>query len=119
MSPAPLSNLAESRADYFAKNIAIDEQVIVVPGEDPFYFASGRRLHFPVMLFDKGGNAFSPTQLLEMARASNIQWFVVKTDLQLHATVSYFCGPVIDMFRTGYELVYRLSKYDIYHRRGE
>jgi hypothetical protein len=68
---------------FAAAEIQRDEGVILLPGEDPFYFATGRKPQFPVLLFDPATDPFSPAELAAEARRCSIRWLVVKTHLQL------------------------------------
>ena len=43
-------------------NIPEDDGLILIPGEDPFYFATGRVPRFPVLLFDPTTDPYSPAE---------------------------------------------------------
>jgi len=68
---------------FAANEIPVSDGLILIPGEDPFYFATGRVPQFPVLLFDNATDPYSPAQLVEEARRRNIHWLIVKRDLQL------------------------------------
>ncbi|PYR74866.1 MAG: hypothetical protein DMF86_17115 [Acidobacteria bacterium] len=57
--------------------------VVVVPGEDPFFFASKRRPRFPVVLFDDTVTPYDRPTLMKMMEERQITWVIVKTRLQL------------------------------------
>jgi len=63
--------------------IPAPDSIVIVPGEDPFFLASGRRPQFPVTLFDQTVTPYSREQLVELLRTQRITWVIVKTDLQL------------------------------------
>ena len=55
----------------------------MIPGEDLFYYATGRRPRFPVLMFDHTVNPYSPEEIVEISRRRNICWLIVKKNLQL------------------------------------
>ena len=59
--------------------IPATDGILLLPGEDPFYFATGRTPQFPVLLFDPATDPYTPQQTLEQARAHNIRWLIVDT----------------------------------------
>ena len=63
--------------------IPAEDGVAVVPGEDPFLFASKRRPRFPVVLFDDTVTPYDTATLMRMMEERNIRWVIVKTRLQL------------------------------------
>ncbi len=54
----------------------------MIPGEEPFYFATGRVPRFPVPFFDPTIDPYSPAEIASLVRSRNIRWLIVKTDLQ-------------------------------------
>ncbi len=68
---------------YAQANIPQDDGLILIPGEDPFYFATGRVPRFPVLLFDPTTDPYSPAETAALARTQNIRWLIVKRDLQI------------------------------------
>ena len=44
---------------YVSANIPINDGIILLPGEDPFYFVTGRAPQFPVLLFDPATDPYS------------------------------------------------------------
>ena len=65
-------------------NIPQDDGLILIPGEDPFYFATGRVPRFPVLLFDPTTDPYSPAETAALVRSDNIRWLIVKRDLQIN-----------------------------------
>ena len=53
-----------------------------MPGEEPFYFATGRVQRFPVPFFDPTIDPYSPAEIASLVRSCNIRWLIVKRDLQ-------------------------------------
>jgi hypothetical protein len=76
-----LSDL-EELVRFAEKEIPPQDGILLLPGEEPFYFATGRVPQFPVQIFDKTTDPYSPAELLQTARNRNIQWVIVKTRLQ-------------------------------------
>jgi hypothetical protein len=102
---------------HFADNeIPLTDGLILVPGEDPFYFATGRVPQFPVLLFDKATDPFSPAQLVEEARARKIRWLIVKRDLEIKEDTTPQRDVSLEALRKVF-LPYRaLRGYDVYRR---
>ncbi len=73
---------------YAKANIPAGDGLMIIPGEDPFYYATGREPRFPVQMFDPVSNPYSPQEIAAMARAHDIRWLVVKRQLQLQHEAS-------------------------------
>ena len=65
--------------------IPAGDGILLIPGQDPFYFASGRTPQFPVLLLDPATNPYTPQQMHDEARQRNIRWLIVNRNLQLVA----------------------------------
>ena len=72
----------EELVRYAETNIPRDDGLVIVPGEDLFYYTTGRRPRFPVLQFDHTVNPYSPEEILKICRERDIRWLVVKQDLQ-------------------------------------
>jgi hypothetical protein len=72
----------EELVRYTNEHIPREEGILVLPGEDLFYFATGRAPKFPVLLFDHTVNPYSPAEILDMARSRDIRWLIVKQEMQ-------------------------------------
>jgi hypothetical protein len=101
---------------YAQANIPPSDGLILVPGEDPFYFATGRVPQFPVLLFDRTTNPYSPDQLLEEARLHQVRWLIVKRNLQINADSTPQLEATLKALTTDFTLVAHLHAYDIYRR---
>ena len=93
-----------------------DEGLLMIPGEDLFYYTTGRRPQFPVLMFDHTVNPYSPEQIVELSRARNICWLVVKKHLQLNGDPVEDRGRLLDLLRGDFAPVQHLANYDIYRR---
>ena len=49
----------EELVQYTDKEIPRDEGILMLPGEDLFYYTTGRRPRFPVLMFDHTVNPLS------------------------------------------------------------
>ena len=47
------------------QEIPRDDGLLMIPGEDLFYYATGRRPRFPVLLFDHTVNPYSPEEIIQ------------------------------------------------------
>jgi hypothetical protein len=108
----------EELVRYADREIPGDEGILLLPGEDPFYYATGRRPQFPVLLFDHTVNPYSPEELLQIARQRNIRWLIVKQDLQDEdEQVEQERDRITEVLEQDFEQVESLGNYDIYHRK--
>ena len=97
--------------------IAPDDGILLLPGEDPFFYATGRRPRFPVLLFDHTVNPYSPEEILAICRERNIQWIIVKQEIQNEEdAVDEEKERIVSALQTDFEHVDELGNYDIYHR---
>jgi hypothetical protein len=101
---------------FTAANIPQSDGILLIPGEDPFYFVTGRVPQFPLLLFDPATDPYSPAQLVEQARAHNIRWLIVKRELQLNADPTPRREAVLKALLGEFKLDTRLRGYDIYRR---
>jgi hypothetical protein len=108
----------EELVRYADREVPRDEGILLLPGEDPFYYATGRRPQFPVLLFDHTVNPYSPEELLQIARQRNIRWLIIKQDLQDEDEhVEQERDRITEVLEQDFEQVESLSNYDIYHRK--
>ena len=101
---------------YADTNIPQSDGIILIPGEDPFYFATGRTPHFPVLLFDPATDPLSATEIADAASQNNIRWLVVKRNLQLTADPTPNREATLNALLTTFRPAARLQAYDIYQR---
>jgi hypothetical protein len=101
---------------FTAADIPQSDGILLIPGEDPFYFVTGRVPRFPLLLFDPATDPYSPAQLVEQARAHNIRWLIVKRELQLDADPTPQREAVLKALLGEFKLDTRLQGYDIYRR---
>jgi hypothetical protein len=102
---------------YADANIPYSDGLILLPGEDPFYFATGRVPQFPVLLFDPTTDPYSPEQARAVARARNIRWLIIKRELQIKADPTPDRDALLQALLQDFTLQAQLQGYDIYRRR--
>jgi hypothetical protein len=96
--------------------IPSNDAILLIPGENPFYFATGRTPHFPILLFDPATNPYTPAQILAQSRARNVRWLIVSRNLQLTAPPSPDLPELLRALQPNFTLVRSLTNYDIYRR---
>ncbi|MDQ5839299.1 MAG: hypothetical protein M3379_21180, partial [Acidobacteriota bacterium] len=108
----------EELVAYTEREIPRDEGILMLPGEDLFYYATARRPRFPVLMFDRTVNPYSPEEVLELARQTDIRWLVVKEDLQLDEDqVEEDRDRMLELLKQDFKQVESLNNYRIYRRR--
>lgn len=99
------------------RTIPREDTLLLLPGQDPFYYATGRTPRFPVLLLDPATNPYAPREFAEQAVAHNVRWLIVNRRLQL----DQFPEPDYPEFLTAlaplFVLDHSLSNYDVYRRR--
>jgi len=107
----------EELVRYSDANIPADAGILLLPGEDPFYYAIGRKPQFPVLLFDHTVNPYSPEQIRQICRDRNITWLIVKQDLQNQDdAVDEEKDKITTALEDDFEQVESLTNYEIYRR---
>jgi hypothetical protein len=96
-----------------------DQGLLMIPGEDLFYYTTGRRPRFPVLMFDHTVNPYSPEEILEISRSRNICWLIVKKNLQRNDEPVEDMPRLLEELRGDFALVQSLANYDIYRRNAD
>jgi hypothetical protein len=108
----------EELVKYTDENIPRDDGILNLPGEDLFYFTTGRHPHFPVLLFDVTNNPYSPEDIHQRVLASDIEWIIVKNDTQIEADDMIDSKDAIfDLLKPDFRNVESLNNHEIYKRR--
>ena len=108
----------EELVRFAEREIPRDEGLLMIPGEDLFYYATGRHPRFPVLMFDHTVNPYSPERILELSRARHIRWLVVKQNLQFEEEPVEDKDRLLELLRQDFELVKSLDNYDVYRRKS-
>jgi hypothetical protein len=106
----------EELVRYSEANIPRDDGLVLIPGEDLFYYTTGRRPLFPVLLFDHTTNPYSPEEIAKLCRDKNIRWVIIKQDLQLEEDPVESRDYLIELLEQDFEQVDSLNNYEIYRR---
>jgi hypothetical protein len=107
----------EELVRFAAAEIPSQDGILLLPGEEPFYFATGRVPQFPVQIFDNTTDPYSPEQLFEAARQRNIRWVIVKTRLQSTEDPLPGRAETLTLLAREFALIRKLAGYDVYLRR--
>jgi hypothetical protein len=97
--------------------IPAKDGILILPGEDPLYFATGRVPRFPVLLFDPTTDPYSAAGLIEEARRREIRWVIVKTHQQSTDDQMPQKETTFALVKQEFSLVRRLTGYEVYRRR--
>jgi hypothetical protein len=108
----------EELVEYTEKEIPRDDGILCLPGEDLFYYTTGRHPRFPVLMFDHTINPYSPQEIVDLARARNIQWLIVKNELQLEEEPLEKKDELMNLLLKEFESVESLDNYEIYKRKS-
>lgn len=100
------------------RDVPRDQGLLMIPGEDLFYYATGRRPRFPVLMFDHTINPYSPEEILDISRRENTCWLVVKKNLQLGGEPVEDKAHLLDLLRGDFVPVQTLANYDIYRKNA-
>jgi len=102
---------------YSDREIPPGDAILTLPGEDLFYFTTGRTPRFPVVMFDNTVNPYSASQIFELARRRNVRWLVVKRALQLQEEPLSFRPQLLELLSRDFERAESLNNYDVYRRK--
>jgi len=115
-TPGPYLPEIDDLLRYAQANIPFNDGIILLPGEEPFYFATGRAPRFPVPFFDLTIDPYSPAEVASLARARNIRWLVVKRDLQTKEDPTPDRVETMQALMGEFTLAAHLRGYDVYRR---
>ena len=118
-TPGPYLPEFDELLQYASAHIPAGDGLILLPGEDPFYFATGRVPQFPVLLFDPATDPYTPKQVAELVRSHGIRWMVVKRDLQSMGDPTPDRAALLAALAPEFTLAARLRGYDVYKNREQ
>jgi hypothetical protein len=96
--------------------IPFDDGIVLIPGEEPFYFATGRAPRFPVPFFDPTIDPYSPAEIAALVRTHNIRWLIVKTDVQTEGDPTPDRAALMQLLMQEFMPVAHLRGYDVFRR---
>jgi len=99
------------------EQIPPQDGILLLPGEEPFFFATGRTPQFPVQIFDNTTDPYSPQELLAAAHQHNIRWVIVKTRLQSTENPLPQLETTLRLVAQQYVLFRKLGGCDVYRLR--
>jgi 4-amino-4-deoxy-L-arabinose transferase-like glycosyltransferase len=109
----------EELVSYTDQEIPREDAILMLPGEDLFYFTTGRTPRFPVVMLDNTVNPYTAAEIAELARERNVRWLVVKRRLQLQEEPMAFRTELLELLGRDFEAVESLNNYEIYRRKAE
>jgi len=115
-TPGPYVPEIDELLRYAAANIPFDDGIVLLPGEEPFYFATGRSPRFPVPFFDPTIDPYSPNEIADLVRARNIRWLIVKTDVQTKEDPTPDRAELMQLLMQEFTPAAHLRGYDVYRR---
>jgi hypothetical protein len=116
-TPGPWIPAFEELVRFSNTEIPASDGILLIPGENPFYFATGRTPQFPIDLFDPATDPYTPQQTLDQARAHNIRWLIVSRNEQLTAPPKPDLQEVLAALQQDFTPYRSLTNYDIYRRK--
>jgi hypothetical protein len=115
-TPGPYIPEIDELLRYAQANIPINDGIVLIPGEEPLYFATGRTPQFPVPFFDPTIDPYSPPEIAALVRTCNIRWLIVKTDVQTKEDPTPDRAALMQQLMPQFTLVTHLRGYDVYRR---
>jgi hypothetical protein len=87
--------------------------LLMIPGEDLFYYTTGRHPHLPVLMLDRS-TPYSADDILRLSQDRGIRWLVVKKDLQRKEEPFSDQVRLLALLSQDFTLMTRLTNYDVY-----
>lgn len=116
-TPGPWIPGFEELVRYTDAAIPANDGILLLPGEDPFYFATGRTPEFPILLFDPATDPYTPQQTVLEAREHNIRWLIVSHNLQLTELPQPDLPQVLAALQQDFAFDRTIANFDIYRRK--
>ncbi|MGD0481829.1 MAG: hypothetical protein ABSA42_16775 [Terracidiphilus sp.] len=115
-TPGPYLPEIDELLRYAQANIPFDDGIVLIPGEEPFYFATGRSPRFPVPFFDPTIDPYSPAEIVSLVQTHNIRWLIVKTDVQTKEDPTPDRAELLQLLMQEFTPAAHLHGYDVYRR---
>lgn len=108
--------------EFTDKEIPRADGILVIPAEDPFYFASDRRPEFPINYFHRLNIPESDDNLIDMINNSQIKWIIVKTKPQydmdfVDKNILNF-DYLLNKLNSNFKLYHTLNSYQIFKKNS-
>jgi len=117
-TPGPYIPEIDELLRYTGTKIPFDDGIVLIPGEEPFYFATGRVARFPVPFFDPTIDPYSPPEIALLVQSRNIRWLIVKRDLQTKEDPTPNRAELMQLLTQEFTSVAHLRGYDIYRAKA-
>jgi hypothetical protein len=108
----------EELVEFAGRKIPSGDGVLLLPGEDPFYFATGRVPAMPVLLLDPATDPYTAQQLMEEARKRGVKWVIVKKELQIDETPMPEAEETMQFVKGEFNLYKVLKGYEVYRSKS-
>ncbi len=115
-TPGPYVPEIDELLRYAQANIPFNDGIVLIPGEEPFYFATGRAPQFPVPFFDPTIDPYSPAEITDLVHTRNIRWLIVKTDVQTKEDPTPDRAELMRLLMQEFTTAAHLRGYDVYRR---
>ncbi|HVT05363.1 MAG TPA: hypothetical protein VHL58_18520 [Thermoanaerobaculia bacterium] len=102
--------------DFTRDHIPRNDALLCIPGEDLFYFATGRHPQFPVLLFDHTVNPYSAAQIASLADGRKVRWLIIKKRLQIRGAPMTNEKATLALLRPRFRIVGDLRNYVVWKR---
>ncbi len=114
-APGPYIGDLDAVLVWTRDNVSPQEAMVFLPGEDPAFFALGRRPRLPSVYFYDVANPYSPTEIARFADEVGLRWVFVKDRLQLVEEPALEQSLVAALTEHA-TLVTRVGPYRVYRR---
>ncbi len=115
-TPGPYIPEIDELLRYARLQIPFNDGILLIPGEEPFYFATGRAPQFPVPFFDPTIDPYPPSRIAALVRTRNIHWLIVKTDVQTIGDPTPDRDALMQLLLQEFQPAARLRGYAVYRR---
>jgi len=116
-APGPYLADFEELVGFAEREIPYGDGILLLPGEEPFFFATGRAPQFPVQIFDRTTDPYSAEELMAEARRRGISWVIVKTRLQSNEDPLPERERTMGLVAGEFQVERELSGYTVYRRK--
>jgi hypothetical protein len=114
-APGPYIGDLDAMLTWTRDNVPADDAMTFLPGEDPAFFALGRRPRLPSVYFYDVANPYSPAEIARFADEVGLRWVFVKDRLQL-VEEPRLEQSLIAALTADATLVTRIGPYRVYRR---
>jgi hypothetical protein len=114
-APGPYIGELDAMLFWARDNVPADDPMVFLPGEDPAFFALGRRPRLPSVYFYDVATPYAPAEIARFADEVGLRWVFVKDRLQLVEEPPLEQSLVAALTKNA-TLVTRVGPYRVYRR---